>query len=475
MVPGFPGLVRVTKGKKVLHRPAVLDSPSTSPSPALAPPPKKHKPAPVEQNPPKAKKSTNKRPAQEETNDPEDGSPEPSEEAHTSAKRARPDVPEHDHHVIRAYMALDHRAQLITRLANQYEHLYQAACLLPRSAGAYVDYEKVLSKGLAWYGTYSSEDPERKELVFGEYYEVRCYFKVIKHRFPGLSENIEYLRQDPDLVTQIAHFMHTVAGKACSDDAGRVRRYIYELADWSDPVLKEKTARGFKHTVTGRLLCPITHMDDFDEDPEKFCRLVRDNHEDRVWATGDDWPICMYKMDEHIPGNFQSGFLKSRLLLKCFKLIFAGPASVVPSLMTGTQKAKGKLPIINRFADPTTAISIYSIVYVACLTRYALNAQSEWYDDDGDFLGREFVTTILTIALRDLDWQKEVTAWYKRHVLKDPRGQAHPPNRRTAFSAIMGSTAPTSSPASPTPVPEDHDDQGEDEQEEPEENGPETA
>jgi hypothetical protein len=37
-----------------------------------------------------------------------------------------------------------------------------------------------------------------------------------------------------------------------------------------------KSIRGFSHRATGRLLCPRTHRDEFDEDPERYSRFL--NH-----------------------------------------------------------------------------------------------------------------------------------------------------------------------------------------------------
>ncbi|OSD02555.1 hypothetical protein PYCCODRAFT_1367286 [Trametes coccinea BRFM310] len=291
--------------------------------------------------------------------------------------------------------------RFLTRLAGGYEHLYQAARLLPRIVGAYVDYNTVMSKGLANYGTYSSDDPDYLERVFNEYWEVRFYFRKINKAFPGLTDHHRYLCEDADLVTKMAKFMSTIAAKARSDDAGRVRRYIYEIAGWTDEALKTKCERGFNHIVTGRLLCPVTQLDTFDEDPQDFCRGVRDLRDKRFWVTGDDWPMFLYDMDEHSPGDITAGLFRSELLLK--------------ATSTGRKKPKGKPPVLNRFDNPTGTFTIYAIIYVACLVRHALNTHADWTDDDGDFCGLKFVRTLLTLTIRNIDWQDKLTCWYKRY------------------------------------------------------------
>ncbi|OSC99225.1 hypothetical protein PYCCODRAFT_1480083 [Trametes coccinea BRFM310] len=456
MSAGFPRLKPVKKSLKII-RPATLDSPSSS-SPS---PPSTQKNA-KKASKPENKKTNKKRQARElSSEDQEDGltpnSPEPDKNSvHTSTKRQRLDVAAHDPHVIAAYRALDHRAQFITRAANNYEHLYEAARLLPRLVGPFVNYDRVLTAGLLREGTYTAEDPEQAEKIFNDYYEVLCYFSTICDHFPGFRKHTDYLRQHHDLVIRIAQFMHTVAGKARGDDANRVKSHIYRVAQWHkiDAKLAHKNERGFKHLHTGRLLCPVTLLDEFDADPEWFCRAVRDLHDDRPWVTGDDWPLFLYDMDEYNPNDFKAGFLKGPLVLLCFKVVFTGPGSAMPSEERGATKAKGKPPVIRNFDDPADSITFFAIVYVACLTRFVLNSQLEWSDDDGDFKGLEFVRSILTIALRNPAWKDTVVEWYTRRVLDEPRGKGPPRNRRTTYSVLLsaeqgpqGSRSPTSEPA----------------------------
>ncbi|KAJ2972867.1 hypothetical protein NUW54_g12177 [Trametes sanguinea] len=205
-------------------------SPSPPPPPICSQPPKAEKK--------KKSKSLKKQKKANKVQESRASSPEPSGTMHI-ASDSSDDMPAHDAHVIRAYKALDQRAKLTTRLGSSYEHLYQAARMLPRYIGA----------------------------IFNEYWEVRNYFRMLKKHFPGLAEQRDYLRVNTDLVGQLAQFMHSIAGKTRSDDAGRIRRYIYEIAGWDDATLEVKTERGFRHVVTGRLLCPVMQLDEFDADP----------------------------------------------------------------------------------------------------------------------------------------------------------------------------------------------------------------
>ncbi|KAI9067851.1 hypothetical protein FKP32DRAFT_1562922, partial [Trametes sanguinea] len=298
------------------------------------------------------------------------------------------------------------------RLGASYEHMYQAARMLPRYVGAFVDYETVLAKGIARHGTYSFDDPDYVELIFNEYWEVRSYFRIIEAQFPGISDHLEYLREDTDVVGQLAKFMTSVARKTRSDDTGRIKKYIHEIAGWQDDLLKVKSERGFKHVITGRLLCPASLLEKYDNDPHTFCRAVRDQHDDRPWVTGDDWPSFIYDMDEYTPDDVRSGLFKSKLMLKCFKLVFTGPASVPIVGSAHGGKPKGKPSVIRNMADAEESINIYSILYIACLVRHALSDQIDWTERDIDFVGREFVQTVLTLACRNVHWQADLSDWY---------------------------------------------------------------
>ena len=66
-----------------------------------------------------------------------------------------------------------------------------------------------------------------------------------------------------------------VAKKTRSDDLPRVKGAIIELVDIKDAdhVLRDKTARGFNNVSTGRLLCPVSDIDEFDEDPSQYDHL----------------------------------------------------------------------------------------------------------------------------------------------------------------------------------------------------------
>ncbi|CDO69625.1 hypothetical protein BN946_scf184851.g13 [Trametes cinnabarina] len=430
----FAGLTRVSGKKR--HRPTEFDkssSPSLSPSPL--PPTVRSQPPAAKSNTltgSKPKKDKKKRKKAKHTQETGLSSPEPSKEAHT------PDMPDHNAHVVRAYKALDPRAKLVTRLGASYEHMYQAARMLPQYIGAFVDYETVLTKGLARDGTYRFNNPDyvRRQVYL-------CAYIFSSAHFPGISDHLEYLHEDTDVVGQLAEF-----------------KYIYEIAGWKDDLLKIKAERGFKHIVTGRLLCPASLLDQFDRDPQGFCRAVRDQHDERPWVTGDDWPAFVYDMDEYTPDDVMPGLFKNKLLLKCYKLVFTGPASVPIVGSTHSGKPKGKPPVIKNMADAEESVNVYSILYIACLVQHALSDQPEWVGTDIDFTGREFVQTVLTLACRNVNWQADITEWYIKRVLRNSSKREPPAGRQTAYAKMLMQTSGGAQPSDDALDPENEEEDG---------------
>ncbi|KAJ2969364.1 hypothetical protein NUW54_g12981 [Trametes sanguinea] len=141
-------------------------------------------------------------------------------------------------------------------------------------------------------------------------------------------------------------------------------------------------------------------------------------------------------MSEHDPEDVKAGLFKSDLMLKCFKLIYTGPASVPVGDSTSTSggKPKGKPPVIKNIDDVPESINVFAMIYIACLVRHALNAQTDWAAEDIDFSGLVFVRTLLTLALRNVNWQDEISEW---NVLQRSGNRQPPANRRTTYAKML--------------------------------------
>ncbi|KAI0665627.1 hypothetical protein C8Q78DRAFT_1083709 [Trametes maxima] len=340
----------------------------------------------------------------------------------------------------KAYQALDHKAKEITRVNNGFQYLYSAARFLPRLIGTFIDYDTLLTRGIVIEvaslsedqalldGLQTEADAAREELVFNTWWEVHTCFPLMHDHFPGFKEHIPYLRQKPDLVSQIASFMHAVSNKARSDDAGRLKKRIMELVpditEKERAYLKEKTRRGFCHTKTGRLLCPIAKLEKFDEDPEEFCREVRDRPKGGIRISSFDWPMCLYDMTtfeadydpDDDPDNLLPGFLRSELL--AYKYIFTGVSTTSTCMRDPAMKTHQGRPSIAR-AYGFEHVTIFSILYTAVLVRWALNSQYMWNDNDADFKGNLFVRSILTVLIRDSEYMEDLLEWWDQEVFRE--------------------------------------------------------
>ncbi|KAI0667133.1 hypothetical protein C8Q78DRAFT_1082632 [Trametes maxima] len=288
------------------------------------------------------------------------------------------------------------------RIAEGVEYLYEAAQTLPRLIGTFVQYDRVLVDGLASDGKDDEEDHDNEggnthseNMKWNTHWQVRYNFAVIKEYLSGFEEHAEYLRQRPVLVTKLAKWMTTVAGKARGSDITRIKAPAFKITKLTDPALQRKANRGYKHAETDRLLCPVKLLVDFDNDPEGFCRKVYNMHDDRPRVAGGDWPAFMYDMKLYIPGKLKPGFLKSQILLDVRAAFLASVGG-----HTGPQtKAKGKPPISRKLQIRTVAIT--AIIYVAVLVRFALNAQNEWADANGEWDGWDFAESVMTCMLHD--------------------------------------------------------------------------
>ncbi|CDO69784.1 hypothetical protein BN946_scf184766.g29 [Trametes cinnabarina] len=420
-MPGFNGLQRIRKTGAAVSVPLQCQTSSpvsrlASLSPSLSPPPPsqaaskhrkqtsvKHKKVKVVEN-------------DEDNSDEFARLPKKQKTAHLVTTEETQETPD----IIRRYEMLLTSTKMITRITNGIEYLYQAARTLPRHVGVCVNYTYVLTEGLHREGEWTQDELELQDLTWSPWWEAFVYFDGISRHFPGLSDNIMELRQRPELVGHLARWMSSVAGKARGDDISRLKDKVVSLADLSDTSgLKAKSSRGFKHPETGRLLCPIKRLGEYDADPEKsepqpFCRMVRDQKAGHARVRSADYPLFMYNMNEYVPGKLIPGFLKSTFLVDCTRVVFTGPSST--SGLDMSSKTKGKPPVCR--ALNMMSINFINIVYIAILARFCLNSQSDYQDRDIDFSNKDFMSNLMTISLKSEKWHEEICSWYTRQLFQ---------------------------------------------------------
>ncbi|EIW58992.1 uncharacterized protein TRAVEDRAFT_48123 [Trametes versicolor FP-101664 SS1] len=446
MTRGFVGLMRVQrrKGSRTEHHlpmnpPSSLPSsspPARAPSPLPPPPlrllpPPASSPSPEPHSPPRqASGSSRDAQAHQSTRSRNDGT-QSAEEDNAAERRPRKKsksagkpVVQFDAHVVHLYEHLVLGSTKPQRIADGTEFMYNIMRLFPREIGCFVGYYQVLTDGLAKDGTYSPDDPEQQSpLVWSRYWEGICYFDLIKSEFPGLEFHMPYLRRHPELVNNMAKWMKATAGKARSDDANRLKDNIRAILGLSEEV-EDKAQRGFSTPETGRLLCPVTMLDHFDKDPYKFCRDVRDGVKTGPVVGSGDYPVLFYDMDLYVAGKSKPGLFKSQALLNVRR-------------WRRKSKKKGKVALATK--NNIYKISTFVIIYIAVLTRFAINARTQWDNDDGDFIGQEFNTLVMTAFLEDDDWHDKLVEWWSQELFgnKDSRASRRATNGPSTHDRLM--------------------------------------
>ncbi|KAI0773199.1 hypothetical protein BD413DRAFT_473365 [Trametes elegans] len=196
--------------------------------------------------------------------------------------------------------------------------------------------------------------------------------------------------------------INKVAARARGDDLSRLRNAIINFADpnYNSDRLKSKCDRGFNNTLTSRLLCPVTKLEEFDADPRTFRCGILDG---RIQIKSGDWPLFLYNPDLQEDGKLKPGLLKSEVLLKArsYLLLYHGPQSVDPELQANS-KSTGKQSVAAKYE--LTSVSTESICYAAAL--------SAWAVKDGHYSGAEFVRSLMRQFARYPNWRKNTITWW---------------------------------------------------------------
>ncbi|TBU36712.1 hypothetical protein BD309DRAFT_984762, partial [Dichomitus squalens] len=202
-------------------------------------------------------------------------------------------------------------------------------------------------------------DAENRPDYISNYYsedvEARMVFLIWDRYFPELEDHLPYLAANPALILHLGNYVHSVAGKVRSDDLGRLNLGIilYSLLDDPNNILKRHSNRGFDDSRTGRLLCPVRYLKEFEADP------ARNHHPD--WKLFSyDFPSFMSDLSLVDPDDREAGFLRGPLLVTYYKAIFCGRSSVY-----GEACSRGQQSLVVKYG--MTEVNLHSIVYTTLL------------------------------------------------------------------------------------------------------------
>ncbi|KAJ2985009.1 hypothetical protein NUW54_g10297 [Trametes sanguinea] len=308
---------------------------------------------------------------------------------------------------------LDPNANYLTRVHNGFESLYQYARLLPRVLGPYVKIETAFLKG----GALAAQPGYLDNLQPGEKFDsdeecAHCY-GLIAEIWPLLIDSENYLRTNPDAAVKVLDFIDKAAARARGDDLSRLRHRVIHFVDPTRTEdFKTKTSRGFKNAFTGRMLCPITKLSDFDADPAGFLRGIRDGV---IKIKARDWPLFLYDENMVVPGQVKPGLFRNTQLIKWYQVIFTGPQSADPDLAESS-KSTGKPSLAKKYG--IVRVTPESICYIAALVRFLLNSQAAWALKDGHFEGPVFVRSLMRVFARNPKWMDTTLKWWNEQVYK---------------------------------------------------------
>ncbi|TBU39472.1 hypothetical protein BD309DRAFT_872238, partial [Dichomitus squalens] len=289
------------------------------------------------------------------------------------------------------------------------EQMYDAARQIGRCSTEYPDQVRALTYGVIFRGFEPEDRPDYQIGYYSEDVEARLVYLVWAAYFPELEDHLNYLAMNPALILHLGQYVNTIAGKVRSDDLGRLNANIISYSNLDDPnnILKRHSNRGFEDSRTGRLLCPVRYLDDFEAEPARVCSIFR-NHLRKLFSY--DFPSFMTDLSMMDPEDRETGFLRGPLLVTYYKAIFCGRSSVYGEVSTRGQQS---VAVKYNMGE----VNLHSIIYVALLARSALGSDAVWSDGDGKhWRARLFVHAVMDLAYKSPSWSQATIAWWNKQI-----------------------------------------------------------
>ncbi|TEB38826.1 hypothetical protein FA13DRAFT_1785110 [Coprinellus micaceus] len=246
-----------------------------------------------------------------------------------------------------------------------------------------------------------------EDLTDGELLEHRMYQALLRMS-PGLEERLNTGSEQD--VHYVADMIMKGISTARSDDTKSLKSAV---VDWITPPKEVlyppiqqnvKADRGFHHSRTGELLCPV-NLDWKDE------KIRRDLESGNLVPSGDLWPRFLYRNYQYNPLDPWDGLMRSALLVKAFKHVFTSPSSVLNSASKATRSSNARI-------HGMTAVTTPSLAYIATQVRFAL-CSSPVFSRTDTVTDSEFFYNLVIDLLEDEGEHAEVAdlmKWWNRQV-----------------------------------------------------------
>ncbi|KAI0056518.1 hypothetical protein BV25DRAFT_1920956 [Artomyces pyxidatus] len=248
----------------------------------------------------------------------------------------------------------------------------------------------------------------------------RTIYKELCRQIPDFKTKLK----ECDDLKKLSKLISVGATRARSDDASRLKQLSPQYAhpDMSQriPVVKkDKSDRGFHQPDFARLLCPITHLAEYDDNPAAT-RAKMLNGE--IAVTGKALPAFLYDEDMYDPDDMMAGLLRGYYLKRCAKHIFTGPSSVSEDA-SKSGKSFATRPC-NAVLHGMTEVTANTIAYSSIHSRFGITMAPAWNEIDGKFSYEVFHGAIIDLFSIDDDWSKETLEHWNTELFGHPEGRS---------------------------------------------------
>ncbi|TBU42745.1 hypothetical protein BD309DRAFT_865625 [Dichomitus squalens] len=295
------------------------------------------------------------------------------------------------------------------RHSNGTEQMYDAARQIGRCSTEYPDQTRALTYGVIFRGFDAENRPDYCSDRYNDDVEARMIFLVWLRYFPELEDHLVYLAANPALILHLGNYVKAIAGRVRSDDLGRLNGSIVSYSMLEDPknTLQRHSNRGFEDPRTGRLLCPVRILEEFEANPAHICSLYRDH----IYKISSyDFPSFMTDLSLADPDDREAGFLRGPLLVSYYKAVFLGRSSVYSE-----PSSRGQPSVAVKYG--MTEVNLHSIAYVTLLARSALGSDPVWRDADGkSWLAPSFLHAIMDLVCRSPSWKQSTIDWWNKQI-----------------------------------------------------------
>ncbi|KAF9231794.1 hypothetical protein BU15DRAFT_55730 [Melanogaster broomeanus] len=254
--------------------------------------------------------------------------------------------------------------------------------------------------------------------------EIRLYdsYKALMKHLPGLRRDLAAKADSDDLNFVFKHLNKGADGARGDDAAGlkaSVISWVMSFHPTSQSVVepheadpRDKAGRGFYHTATGRLICPV----DYDWSDSKHRAGIR-NYLPDFRVTADSWPCMLYKDEMYDPEHPTKGIFKNGLLVKAFKYIFTSPSSADSGVAIEDDELNSEPtpgPAQKRRKGPNERRTHSNL-------RFALSSCNSWCTQDEDFDYDQFYNNMVSYfegvqSDAEKDEISNLLLWWNRSV-----------------------------------------------------------